>query len=248
MPRINPLDIKTIEDNLREFKNGKRETKVEGRKPWARYASFDYCFNYFQSFDDKKALADNGNMEHSCLQLAFYLASWGMLRGSTFLLQKSIRFYQELVIYISEVDADFWQIDVPNYHTGGNIAKLLRCGKDIKLILSNKTGRDKVSDILITKIMLGVFGSVPAFDRYFMLGSGLGTFNETSLRQISHFYKEVDHSEILNQQANDTKTYDFDTGEESDRLYTKAKLIDMIFFIEGLHEFQRRQLLKKSLA
>ena len=33
--------------------------------------------------------------------------------------------------------------------------------------------RGATSDILVTKIMLGVFGSVPAFDTYFQKGSGL---------------------------------------------------------------------------
>jgi len=47
-----------------------------------RYTSFDYCYNYFRQ-PSKEILAD---MEKSCLVIGFYLASWGMLRGSSFLL------------------------------------------------------------------------------------------------------------------------------------------------------------------
>lgn len=56
------------------------------RKPELRYASYDYCFNYFQSFYNNGTvveLASEANLQMSCLQLGFYLASWGMLRGSS---------------------------------------------------------------------------------------------------------------------------------------------------------------------
>ena len=244
MTGINLLDSKSVKDNLREFKRCIPKTKDEGRKPWARYASFDYCFNYFQSFEDKVQLANSQNMETSCLHLAFYLASWGMLRGSTFLLQKSIRFYRDLITYISEKDADFWQIDVPNYEVNDNIAKLLQCGRDIKHQLRRMAAREKVSDILITKIMLGVFGSVPAFDTYFTMGSGLYRLNEKSLGEISKFYREDGRCELISHEATETKTFNFDTGKQSKRMYTKAKIIDMIFFIEGIQEEKRRQKVK----
>ncbi len=62
------------------------------RSPEGRYASFDYCFNYFQDArerDELHGLADGNGLLLSCLQLGFYLASWGMMRGSSRLLQKS---------------------------------------------------------------------------------------------------------------------------------------------------------------
>ncbi|MFC4637722.1 hypothetical protein [Deinococcus hohokamensis] len=62
--------------------------------PDARYASFDYCYNYFQDFHERGRHADLTSDAHrqlSALQLGFYLASWGMYRGSTQLLQRSAR-------------------------------------------------------------------------------------------------------------------------------------------------------------
>ncbi len=51
-----------------------------GREPTGRYASFDYCFNYFQSFRTRPGeLVSPANLEQSCLQLGFYLASWGII-------------------------------------------------------------------------------------------------------------------------------------------------------------------------
>jgi hypothetical protein len=44
-------------------------------------------------------------LQLSCLHLSFYLASWGMFRGSSFLLEKSAKFFEPLVRTISSIDA-----------------------------------------------------------------------------------------------------------------------------------------------
>jgi hypothetical protein len=90
-----------------------------------------------------------------------------------------------------------------------------------------------MSDILLTKIMLGVFGSVPAFDGNFRRGckaAGIAaTFGRRALRQIGTFY-QVNAATI---DAYRVPTLDFVTGEPTQRRYTRAKVIDMAFFIEG---------------
>ena len=66
---------------------------LEYRTPEARYASFDYCFNYFQEARDSGNTAQLADDEHrmlSCFQLGFFLASWGMMRGSGDLYQRSV--------------------------------------------------------------------------------------------------------------------------------------------------------------
>ena len=73
-----------IESNLARF-HGATGGSTD-RDPNSRDASFDFCFNYFQSFRDRRdiaAIAAPERLEVSCLQLGFYLASWGMYRGST---------------------------------------------------------------------------------------------------------------------------------------------------------------------
>src|SRR3989344_1515195 len=151
MQKVNLLNDKIIQKNLASFEGGLSYSKDEGRKPWARYSSFDYCFNYFQGFKNKEELISKNNIQNSCLHLAFYLASWGMLRGSSFLLQKSIKFYEPLIKYISSKEKDFWKIDVSNY-SDSNIKKLLDCADDIVSVLGNN-GQYKVSNTLYTKIM-----------------------------------------------------------------------------------------------
>ena len=74
----------------------------------SRWASFDYCFNYFQEArqaGDTKRLNDDEHRQLSCLQLGFYLASWGMMRGSGQLLQNSVRGLAPVVKRIAEVSA-----------------------------------------------------------------------------------------------------------------------------------------------
>ena len=193
-----------------------------------RYSSFDYCYNYFQSFYERNEIADiakQENREMSCLQLAFYLASWGMLRGSSFLLQRSMKYYEPVIEVIAHMGADTWNIDVDAY-SDKNIDMLLACEEEIAQAIGQ--GRN-VSIILTTKIMLGVFGNIPAFDTYFRSGFGIHTLSRKSLHRIAQFYQ--DHKYIIDEYH--IPTIDFATGQNSHRYYPKAKLIDMIGFIAG---------------
>ncbi len=117
-------DVNVDRNIQRYIEGGGRDS---GQHPDGRYASFDYCFNYFQSFREQKRIGDIcsfENIEQSCFQLGFYLASWGMLRGSSFLLWKSIRFYRCLLEMIAHGDQRLWDLDVDSY-TDENIALLL---------------------------------------------------------------------------------------------------------------------------
>ena len=198
----------------------------DGRKPDARYSSFDYCFNYFQSFREAGnvgALAEPENIELSCLHLGFYLASWGMLRGSAELLQKSARHLIPVVELIAGADTTLWEIDAHCY-TEPNIRRLLESGRTFR------QAHPGMSDILVTKIMLGVFGNVPAFDTNFRKGFKVATFGPKALRKISSFYEE--NYLVIDRYR--TSTLDFVSGQPTSRKYTRAKVIDMAFFIEGM--------------
>jgi len=217
------MDIKQAIDEYLNWSG-----KNNGRKPDERFSSFDYCYNHFYTFfreNKLEKLADENNMHMSCLQLGFYLASWGMMRGSSFLLEKSVRGYQKLIMSISEMDPQLWNIDVDCY-TNENIGVLLDCKNQISNILRPEKG---VSDTLTTKIMLGVFGNVPAYDQYFKKSLKLGSLNENSLLKVSDFYEK--NKELID--SYDVYTYDFLTSKESDIKYPKAKLVDMCGFIAG---------------
>ena len=102
--------------------------RSRGRHPNERYSSFDYCFNYFQSFKKRNAIKDLGkkeNLQQACFHMGFYLASWGMLRGSSFLLEKSARHFVDAIKVIASFDKTFWDIDVDTYSSGENVSLIL---------------------------------------------------------------------------------------------------------------------------
>lgn len=219
------MDQQDIETNIRTFIEGNGQNK--GLLPTERYASFDYCFNYFQLFREKGLigkLADPEQIQTSCLQLCFYLASWGMLRGSSSLLQKSSKFFETLISYIVSAPRELWEIDADRY-SPTNIEMLIDCRRNISKTLTPCGA----TDTLATKIMLGVFGNVPAFDSAFKLGFGVSTFGRAALGKIQQFYTE--NQEVIEKHR--VPTIDFFSGKPTDRHYTRAKVIDMIFFIEG---------------
>jgi hypothetical protein len=212
------MTTEEIDRNVRSYLDERRGT--------ARYSSFDYCFNYFQAHHDGghvATLAEAGQMQTSCLQLGFYLASWGMFRGRAQLLTRSVKCFEPVVEVIVKAPRDIWKLDVGGY-TPEAIEALVDVGRQLRAALPG--GR---SDTLVTKTMLGVFGCVPAFDRYFRVGLGLWKFGPKSLLRIRSFYEE--HADAIDSHLE--PTLDFDTGQPTERLYTRAKVIDMIFFIAG---------------
>lgn len=223
---------KPLTTSIDKFLEGNDKNK--GRKPDERYASFDFCYNYFYSFYERKKLkelANDKNLQMSCLQLSFYLASWGMLRGASFLLEKSARHYKNLIVEISKMNPKLWEIDVNDYNED-NIKLLIRCRDEI----INALGRDnaKTWDTLVTKIMLGVFANVPAYDAYFkkfLKKEGYcQTFNKKSLLEIKKFY--TDNKKAFNSYR--IRTFHFLTSQKTNIIYyPKAKLIDMCGFIDG---------------
>lgn len=83
LPAVSKGAMVDIEGHLKAY--------LDRREPGARYTSFDYCFNYFQSHREQGKLPEllrGEALQLSCLHLGFYLASWGMLRGSSDLLKK----------------------------------------------------------------------------------------------------------------------------------------------------------------
>lgn len=201
------------------------------RTPLARYSSFDYCYNYFRASRDAgtaSALAIDPGRELSCLHLGFYLASWGMLRGSSTLLKRSVAIYSPVIDVIAATDLEFWAIDAGSYDDDVCTAILSKADA-IRAALPNGA-----SDILVTKIMLGVFGCVPAFDTNFKRGFGVSRFGREALRRVDEYCRANANAIARHRVA----TLDFATGRESTRVYTCAKVIDMVFFVEGMRAIQ----------
>jgi hypothetical protein len=170
-------------------------------------------------------IAASENMQVSCLQLGFYLASWGMFRGSSTLLLKSARYYEPVIDVIAAAPAQAWDLDAHLYTTD-SWRMLHGLDQEIRAAFGH---RKRVTSALATKVMLGVLGNVPAFDTYFRKGFRAATFGPKAFRRLGEFYQE--HADTI--ERNRIPTLDFRTGQPTRHRYSRAKIIDMIFFIEG---------------
>lgn len=205
-----------------------------------RYYSFDFCYNYFY-----KKQNSGIDLEKDCLQLGYYLASWGMLRGSSFLLQTNLAHYKKVIKFINSLDKQDWDIDIDNYEN--NLDRIVDIYNGIKdCIMPPKADNNHL--VLVSKIMLGTLGIVPAYDRYVSqsiknIYNG-DKFNINTLNTTKNFNKKYKGSlEFLNKFYNANKV-DFDTvsirtkefGSEKDSKlkYTKAKILDMYLFAKSL--------------
>jgi hypothetical protein len=206
-----------IEANLRTY--------LGSRRPTDRYTSFDYCFNFFQDWraNEGLSLGNGSELQLACLHLGFYLASWGMYRGSTVLLQRSLAHLVPVVEAVTSSPASVWAIDANDYSLE-TATLVLETAARIRAAFP-----EGASDTLVTKIMLGVFGSVPAFDTNFRRAFGTAFLSASSLVRIGRFYRN--YADIIERYR--VPTLDFASGAETGHRYSRAKVIDMIFFIEG---------------
>lgn len=195
-----------------------------------RYYSFDFCYSHFRHSKE----TGNIDIEKSCFVLWSYLASWGMLRGSSFLMQRNPAYLTELVKWIYEQPQATWLIDVEDYPDKKK--EVLSLYTQVKSHLIGEKNHQAVT--LVTKVLLGVFAIIPAYDRFFkdtfseIAGEecGFSTPNETSLNIIAQFYQE--NKEEINALSKSHPIFDFD-GKPTNYRYSKAKMIDMYGFQVG---------------
>lgn len=194
--------------------------------PNHRYLSWEHCHKVFKQHKETPDSTDNDTL---CLHLAWYLASWGMLRNS-FLMQKDYRIHTTVVALLFEPEwDDLWDIpaaQLANKETAEKIMKL--CARIIEAYLANGS-EGTPTDTLLTKILLGTVGCVPAYDRYFKkaisrIGAAPQQFSASSLIALGALYTE--HSEAFEALREHCSKAGF--------AYPAAKIIDMCFFEYGL--------------
>ena len=160
--------------------------------PDTRYKSWEWCHKAFIENRIRYRYADPAEqaklVDYLALHLAFYLASWGMYRNSP-LLKRDYKVHKNAVKCILEEKYELlWDYEPSK----DNIpkAKELLFGlrdKENKTSQTNgiyyrikrsypyyKSHGKHASQTLTTKILLGTFGCVPAFDSY--LTSGISNY------------------------------------------------------------------------
>ena len=198
-------------------------------QPHHRYKSWEHCYKYFHNNKESLRKLNVKLPEEALLQLGFYLASWGMYRGSAFLLQNDYTVFDNL---LSELLNPKYEIlwcwgddDINTKDKTVFIRKLLEANSTITRILEQDTGY-KCTDTLTTKILMGIYGCVPAYDTYVKTSlkelNICQTVNAKSLDGLFEFYfaNKIALSQNLTLTIDKTIRYPI------------MKKIDMAFFVK----------------
>ena len=127
--------------------------------PHHRYLSWEYCHEAFRL--NRRPQID-ATIDYLCLHLAWYLASWGMLRNS-FLMQKDYKIHTDVVrlIYQPEWD-DLWDLSPEKLSQEYYADRIMKLSESITEAYV-ASGAGIPTDTLLTKILLGTVGCVPAY-------------------------------------------------------------------------------------
>jgi hypothetical protein len=193
-----------------------------------RYRSWEHCYQYFHELTPKSAIA---NRETAALHLGFYLASWGMYRPSGFLLQRGYTVHYGVIDKIFQPQfSSLWTRD---FGTADNDVDLIPTILDAVEVIRDAyrpiADSREATDTLVTKVMLGTFGILPAYDRFFLSGFKRARYscsgvNARFIKQLLAFAKEHRSELIAEQQA---------IERIGGIKYPLMKLVDMYFWQIG---------------
>lgn len=168
----------------------------EPGKAFSRFKSWEYCHLKFVEAHGKEHLTEE-EKDILSLHLSFYLASWGMYRGSSFILQRDYKAHRGIVDIVLKHNYDeLWDFDpsTVDESTFRRVAeKAHKAYLDIenhgygeipeRFILEEPSPEEQqvenqgqnnvakpISYTLITKILMGTFAITPAFDRFLIDG------------------------------------------------------------------------------
>lgn len=153
-----------------------------------RYRSWEHCYHFFRERPRRELLCD---LDNGALHLGFYLASWGMYRGSSFLLQHDYMVHKPTVeAILSDQLAPLWEREIGADARDDEYAPLiLEAARTVK---ASYRPLGDASDTLVTKVVLGTLACLPACDRFFINGfkqSGqrYSYLNEVFVRRMIRF-------------------------------------------------------------
>ena len=200
-----------------------------------RSRSWEHCYRVFRD----ARTAPSPDYDYLSLHLAFYLASWGMYRGSCFIFQKDYKVHTPIVEKVLKPEYDcLFGLACTDVRNDDLRAQLMELSADIadyfdpiREEVKGRVVEYPVSPVLITKILLGTLGCVPAYDTFFEkgvrhLGLKERNYNEDSLLELADFYEE--HNDRLEEARR---------GMQCDGLiYPQMKLLDMGFWQIGFEK------------
>ena len=208
--------------------------------------SWENCHKAFwdikRKYNDPKIEMTEEEKDFLCLNLGWYLASWGMLRNS-FLNKYSHEIHKEAiqVIYDSSWN-DLWDVDYATLEQE-QAKRIQTLAKELENTYTSIHQFERedyqLTDTLKTKILLGTIACVPAYDRFFVcaLRHSLDKvkFCPESLLELKDVYTTFGaHFALMKEHC--------DHGN-----YPSAKLLDMCFFNYGVELSRIEDECKKKL-
>ncbi|MDD3452726.1 MAG: hypothetical protein PHN42_00390 [Bacilli bacterium] len=224
------MNIEQIIENGKEF----YDELIQDEN--GRFKSWEYCYRLFYNNIDNELTEEL--LDYLSLNLFMYLASWGMYRGSSFLLNKDYKIHKPVIKEIfNKKYRSLLAIKSEDYLKIENQDKLIEIVSfmqeyylKVRESIKDKTIEKGVSDTLITKILLGTLGCVPAYDEYFIKGIrkykvASGMFNNKSIINLVNFY--IKYEDVLEEARANMNIKDDNIK------YPQMKLLDMCFWKAG---------------
>jgi hypothetical protein len=209
-----------------------------------RYKSWEHCYNFF---DQDFELLRNNKFDEASLNLAFYLASWGMYRGSSGLLWKDYKIHKKYLGIILEdryASLRNMRLSQMNSAKTSHIQNLFDLSKRIKRRINeipywkrnDKAYKISATDTLVTKILMGTLGCTPAFDNFFKEGCAeLNKYIENKITPYSNF-NEKSYLGLVNFFIDHREQFEKASKVIEDKLnmkYPDMKLLDMYLWQVG---------------
>ena len=206
--------------------------------PQHRFRSWEHCYKYFQSieklgFDEEKA----------ALHLAFFLASWGMYRGSSSVLWKDYTIHKPAIQYLFGTKEKIQQMrSLKDSYCKGEDARakdiqtIINEVKDLQKIYADnlanrlvdgKECKEFVSVMFVSKVLLATYGCIPAFDTYVCQGMGRSISSQINEKTLCYVYDfaRLNEKDLLAEKARIEKQ----CGCEQPMM----KLVDAYLWVKG---------------
>lgn len=219
------LTDEQLEKAFVDFKKAREEEH-------SRLRSWEHCFGQFTDAL-KSGKRDEETADYLSLHLGFYLASWGMMRNSDLM-----GYDYKIHIPLVKAILDFSDVrgknpaDFCDEQNGaallGRLEKLYERVKDhCAQFCHAKTY--EASGTLMSKIILGTLGIVPAYDTHVSgvlntYGIATGDFSMESFRKFARYFT-TNHTETVGRMTAEM--------QEICPLYTRTKVIDGLLWYVG---------------
>ena len=235
-----------------------------------RGTAWNHCHNAFKEANQALSDGDSVNYDDLAKDLTIYLANWGMYRGSSFLIWLDYKFHIDAVEMMMEEKYKALfnannPFSLPKYkellfdYKKGIYVRLNRyyhdAHQDVRKqqfeqgMVQSTYGGQAESDTLITKILLGVYGCIPAYDTYVKKGLSLfGAQQSLNEKGIAVFGDGVKRKSLSALLYGTTLASEIEFYRKKHSDYTFMKLADMFFFELGeLAEKEDKAQIKEAI-